>query len=362
MRLLASSLGPCSVPHDSHSAPHDIHAVPSYTQFLAALYRSQPLWHERGTSPTGSLGPSPTSSSRTGAMEHASWSAASSIVPAGPQRVQGPVDASSPAFGALTETDFSSTSTGRSSGSSLMNVSPAVPSQLKFTCAMCQLQCPLAQGVQKGIALWCDKDNRAYNSLRTRWTTNKKLKQWWTSLTAVQKQGWFRKWQHMDAKRRFELISFVEETVAAQEQVEDEIDKYITYDMWRREELDAGYECTEASLAAKWKEIVESMRFECIFRRGQWLIPHFAGVERRNRKRLTLAQTAARAANVSDPEQMLSLWQGGAAALNSFAQSAMVPKSAPQICGPAIDARPEDMPQPAQPQNVILDAIVREAI
>ena len=237
-----------------------------------------------------------------------------------------------------------------------------MPGQLKFTCPMCQLQCPLSNSIQKGSALWCDRDNRAYNGLRQRWATNKKLKQWWNSLTQLQKQGWFRKWQHMDAKRRFELISFVEETVQAQEHVEDEIDRYITFEMWRMEELDNGYEVTEGALAEKWKELIESMRFECIFRRGQWLIPHFAGVERRNRKHLTLAQTAARTANVSDPEQMLSLWQGGLAALSTFAQSAPVPKSAPAVWGPTIDARPEDMPQPMQPQNVILDAIVREAM
>jgi hypothetical protein len=292
----------------------------------------------------------------------ASWPASSSIVPVpSPPRVLSADALSAASLGS--DVDLSSQSTGPSSGGgSLVNVSLAVPSQLKFTCAMCQQQCPLSAGIQKGSVLWCDKDNRAYNSLRTRWTTNKKLKQWWNALTPAQKQGWFRKWQHMDAKRRFELISFVEETVAAQEHVEDEIDKYITFDMWRKQELDMGYEVTEGALADKWKGIIESMRFECIYRRGQWLIPQFAGVERRNRKRLTLAQTAARTANVSDPEQMLSLWQGGQAALNSFAQSQQAAKCAPMLVGPTVDARPEDMPQPAQPQNVVLDAIVREAI
>ena len=48
--------------------------------------------------------------------------------------------------------------------------------------------------------------------------------------------------------------------------------------------------------------------------------------------------------------------------LSNFAQSAPVLKSAPAVWGPTIDARPEDMPQPVQPQNVILDAIVREAV
>lgn len=250
--------------------------------------------------------------------------------------------------------------------SGYVSASVAEPSQMMFLCPQCGQHTPLAQGVQKGNALWCEKDNKSYNSLVSRWQTNKRLRQWWNSLSKVERQGWFRKWQSLEAKRRFDFITFVEETCAAQELLEDEIDRFVTFEMWRRNEIIGGQELewSEEQLVDKWKGIVESMRYECIFRRGQWLIPQFEGIERRSRKRLTLAQTASRVANVSDPEQMMSLWQGGVKALEEFAHSAPVTATYQADAGPAIasDARPEDMPQSPAPQNMMLEAIARQAI
>lgn len=245
-------------------------------------------------------------------------------------------------------------------------VSASVAEPTQFLCPQCGQYTPLSQGVRKGTTLWCEKDNKPYNSFVSRWQANKRLRQWWNSLSKVERQGWFRKWQSLEAKRRFDFITFVEETCAAQELLEDEIDRFVTFEMWRRNEIIGGQELewSEEQLVDKWKGIVESMRYECIFRRGQWLIPQFEGIERRSRKRLTLAQTASRVANVSDPEQMMSLWQGGVKALQEFAHSAPVTATYQADAGPAIasDARPEDMPQSPAPQNMMLEAIARQAI
>ena len=100
------------------------------------------------------------------------------------------------------------------------------------------------------------------------------------------------------------------------------------------------------------------MRYGCILRRGQWRVPHVTCVDRRNRKRFTLAQSVARAANINDPE--LAPLERRSGAFASFAQIVHVPEATPAVLCLAVDARPGDMLLSAQP-FIVLDPIVREA-
>ena len=55
--------------------------------------------------------------------------------------------------------------------SGYVSASVAEPSQMMFLCPQCGQHTPLAQGVRKGNALWCEKDNKSYNFLVSRWQT-----------------------------------------------------------------------------------------------------------------------------------------------------------------------------------------------
>ncbi len=68
---------------------------------------------------------------------------------------------------------------------------------------------------------------------------------------------------------------------------------------------------SEQALCNMWKEVVEGTKYECLFRRGQWLILKFVGVERRNRHRVAVHIAAARSCDIRDAEQMMRLWSGG---------------------------------------------------
>ena len=56
-------------------------------------------------------------------------------------------------------------------------------------------------------------------------------------MKADMQTGWFRKWLALDSKKRFEMLTFTENTIHAKEELEDEIDQYIPYDCWRMEKI-----------------------------------------------------------------------------------------------------------------------------
>ena len=81
-----------------------------------------------------------------------------------------------------------------------------------------------------------------------------------------QQVAWFRKWLHLDAKKRFEAVQFTENSIQAKAELEDEIDRHIPYDTWRLEKIqgrEANVEIpTEEALMRERKELVESMQYE----------------------------------------------------------------------------------------------------
>ena len=91
----------------------------------------------------------------------------------------------------------------------------------------------LGIGINRGNQCWCLGCNNSYVHLTNRWQRNKRLRGWWNNMKGDQQVAWFRKWMQLDAKKRFEALQFTENTIEAKEQVEDEIDRYVPYDIWR---------------------------------------------------------------------------------------------------------------------------------
>ena len=211
----------------------------------------------------------------------------------------------------------------------------------------------------KGSQQWCEADVRAYNSLQGRWRTNPKLRAWWNSLTPKQKQCWFTKWQGLDPKRRFDLVSYVEKTILAQEIIDDEVYRWIPYEKFRREKLLEKKQ--ESTIEALWTQALEEHRFEARQCHGKWLLPRFEGLERRSRTRYTQEQDAMRTANVTDAQQMAALWAGGQQLLDRYKASFVAPTTLQtEVPDPHVTAVVADMPHQPLPQDVVLSAISRE--
>ena len=76
---------------------------------------------------------------------------------------------------------------------------------------------------------WCQKDTASYKSLSDRWQTCRRLKQWWSGLSAELQAEWFLKQQNLPAgtKRRFDEVEYEETTRDQQGDIEDERDDYL---------------------------------------------------------------------------------------------------------------------------------------
>ena len=192
-----------------------------------------------------------------------------------------------------------------------------------------------------------------------RWKKNPKLKEWWKQLTGHAKVEWFRKWQRLTPKEKADMMSFVERGILAHELLEDEVDKFITFDMFVQSR--AHLNVTIDQHEAKWQEEIDSCRAECKFARNQWLVPRFEGIERRSRTRVTQQFEVFRQVDITSADHMDQLWQQSKAMLTAFQQSIPETKTIDtSFPEPHVTARPEEQPQRAAPANVVMDNIVRE--
>ena len=157
----------------------------------------------------------------------------------------------------------------------------------QFNCPKCKRRLPVAEAVQVGNQTWCVKDRRTYGQLQTRWAKNPKLRTWWNSMTDEEQQTWFLKWQSLTPKARFQQIQYVEKVSLAEEVIEDEVEDFKTYARFHMERKMTDPSATDSAIEADWLDIIDSCRSECLWRRGQWLVPSFNGVRRKKRNRHT---------------------------------------------------------------------------
>ena len=174
----------------------------------------------------------------------------------------------------------------------------------------------------------------------------------------AEQREWFIKWQNCSSKERFQLIEYVERTVAAQETIEDDVDAWIPYWKWKSEQKN---DKTESQMLDEWKALIESNKHDCEFRRGQWLLPRYEGFRRLSRKRMTQEQISMRKANVKSADEITALWASGQQILDRFAASRPVPMAHLADEGPHIEASVQDMPHTRPHQDAMLNAITREA-
>jgi hypothetical protein len=229
-----------------------------------------------------------------------------------------------------------------------------------FTCAKCVFIYPVSELVVKGSQQWCIKDNKSYNGLVVRWAKNPKLRVWWNGMSAEDQTQWFRKWQSVSAKRRYDDIAFSDASYRAEEDIMDEVDAYIPYWMFRRDELRAGKQ--DRQIVQEWQELIDSNKKECKFQRGEWLVPRFMGVEKRKRAVSGQSWTASRKAAVENEAQLNSLVQSSGQVLDRWRSQSAAPLSLGSTDAPTVQSMPEDQPQAAKHEDVMIGCISREAL
>ena len=69
-----------------------------------------------------------------------------------------------------------------------------------FLCPKCRQHLPLSEATPRGNVQWCIKDNNSYKALAQRWSTNRRLKDYWNSLDADSQTAWFIKWQQVSRR------------------------------------------------------------------------------------------------------------------------------------------------------------------
>ena len=228
-----------------------------------------------------------------------------------------------------------------------------------FVCSQCRIQKSVDEMCHKNTQVWCMGCNRSYCNFLTRCKTQPKLKPWWSSMESSQTVDWFRKGGKLSTSQKANSFSFILKGVHAMEIIEDEIDKWITYDKWLEGKGHLGL--TEAQLEARWKQEVESCQSECLFVRGRWLLPRFEGVERRTRTRFSQEVEIFRQIDIRNANEMHALWQQHTSAIGQWSKEIQPVRTvAPLHNDPHVAVQPQDMPHRLTPSNLMLDTIGRD--
>jgi hypothetical protein len=229
-----------------------------------------------------------------------------------------------------------------------------------FNCSKCRKMLGLGdQSTRPGI---CAKDYNSYKGLAQRWTRQRALKTWWDKLSDDEKTAWYQK-QHVlpsGSKRKYDNINYAdvaEESVGHQER---DADAFLTWTWFKRYGLMEGKSVPE--LEREWAVCTTAADTEAIFRRGQWLVPEYAGVRREAVVETKQISQSSRSAHVETSEQLAQLQQSGQSLLKQFEtniRGAIMP--APSDL-PATDATVADQPHSVLPPNVISQQIHREVL
>ena len=225
-----------------------------------------------------------------------------------------------------------------------------------FLCCKCGLMKPVAESVPKGSQIWCAKDINSYQALGGRWRTLPALKAWWTNLDQNEQRKLFIKWQGMNNQQRFNSIQYMEFSESTLEDLEDEVEKFETFADYKLR-----YPLMHDNVVQQnWLDTIEQNRNECVFRRNEWLVPRFAGIERRVRQRRAEGHRTERAATVDSETALQQFVQAGrerlSRAIDSQAPSVISPVTDAPVCNAGI----VDMPLRPSVLSVMIESIDRE--
>lgn len=185
----------------------------------------------------------------------------------------------------------------------------------------------------------CIKDTRSYKSLNERWTKNRASKTWWGALTPEAHIAWYCKHHEVQAaeKRKYQEISHAESSISQERMGEDEVDRFIPWDVFEERGLETGR--TSSQLEQDFIDIVQSGAHACLYRRNQRLVPRFMGVERRRGwENLAQIGTQRKASNLT-PEDLQALRRCSEKLRDEFGQKCPIAIVPPPSALPHIDSR-----------------------
>ena len=230
-----------------------------------------------------------------------------------------------------------------------------------FKCPKCLKTLPLSEGVPKGQSVWCSTDNSSYSALQGRWSKNKDLRTWWQSLSAEEQTQWFLRWQSMLSKRRFDGINFAETSSRSAGVRDEDVDAFIPWDKFLRDGMAMGK--SSSVLEGEWKDIIQNRRAECRFHRGQWLVPRYEGMERRQFQQQDQSWHLSRHAAIQDEAQLNELQTGANEIIQRFSdalRAAVLPT--PQLPAPHVESSEAEQSRFIMPADLIHGNVMREAM
>lgn len=255
-----------------------------------------------------------------------------------------------------------STSASGSASATLSTTSTFVDPTAKappgfFNCKKCLRQ--LSRSVESANRPgWCVPDENSYVALSKKWGRQRPLKQLWDTWGPQEQAEWFRKHQVVGQKRKFDILLYSEKSQNVIGDELNEVDDYETYDVFAQRHVSFGKSMPQ--IEKMWKDLVEDPATEAMEVRGQWLVPHFKGLQKVKRNATSQVQETARSANIASPAQLAQLQNGGKVLLEQFARTIQAPSQQYSIA-PATSASAAEQPVRQAPTDVVGQQVVREA-
>ena len=206
----------------------------------------------------------------------------------------------------------------------------------------------------------CKIDHASYKSLTTRWSKQRQLKCWWSSLDDSAKTQWFLKQQSLPGgtKRKFDEISYVDEAVSAVGQEDRSRDHMVPWTIFKRNCLLEGKLLPQ--IEREWQNRINDPAICAEFHRGQWHIPEYQGFYRDTFKTDTNASVVARKAVVNDADVLTQMRSSGSSLLAQYHQSFRGVQQRDATDIPRVDASMSDQPTAVPVDDVMARQIQRE--
>ena len=172
---------------------------------------------------------------------------------------------------------------------------------------------------------------------------------------------WYRK-QHAlqpGANRKFEHLKYTDSSADSRFRQTGEVDMWQTFEDFETGKLLRGW--ASPDILAAFKDIVEKHNSECLYVRGEWLIPKFMGVQRLQGSNVSQTSTSSRCANIERITQLRILQDSGQRLLEQAAQGFVAPRGLESSSGegPTIVASVNDQPRSATLVDVVGSVVAR---
>ena len=226
-----------------------------------------------------------------------------------------------------------------------------------FRCSKCR-KCLSISMMCSSRSNVCKMDSASYKSLVTQWQKNRQLKTWFQGKTPEEQVQWYLKQQARHGeKRKLDTLEYSEQNVEDIKEQEKELDDFKTWSRFKRDGLLE--QKSVPQLEQEWKELIESPHTECIFRRGQWLVPEFVGVQRAAVNEHGHRFVSAQGANITTAEQLEQLQRSGQMLQEQFLNS-IQPAVMQTPLQPVVHSTPAEQPFCTGPQDILSQQIARE--